>query len=154
MAKFTFRLQTLLNVKEQIEKNIKNEMGIAIQKLERQKNILEEIRTSISTHADEYRQEGTERTTLFKLKQRLEYIKHMQKEERRQQQRVNEEQRNVDKVRRKLVDVMKEKKMLEKLREKEHIAFKKEQDKSRRVFLDELVSYSKYEGNTEEKIKS
>jgi flagellar biosynthesis chaperone FliJ len=49
---------------------------------------------------------------------------------------------------------MKEKKLLEKLKEKELIEFKKQQDKIERVHIDELASYAKYTNEEKENIMS
>jgi flagellar FliJ protein len=144
MAKFDFRLQALLNVKRQLEKSVKNELGAAIRELENQKAILNEMQLVIASQENEYRKDGVRKIRLSKLKQRLEYIRSMYEKEDLQQQRVNEEIRNVDKIRVRLIEIMKEKKLLEKLKEKELIEFKKQQDKIERVHIDELASYAKY----------
>jgi flagellar FliJ protein len=154
MAKFDFRLQVLLNVKRQLEKSVKNELGIAIRELENQKAILNEIQLVITSQENEYRKDGARKIRLSKLKQRLEYIRSMYEKEDLQQQRVNEEIRNVDKIRVRLIEIMKEKKLLEKLKEKELIEFKKEQDKIERVHIDELASYAKYTNEEKENIMS
>jgi flagellar FliJ protein len=154
MAKFDFKLQVLLNVKKQFEKSIKNELGAAIRELENQKAILNEIQLVIASQENEYRKDGVRKIRLSKLKQRLEYIRSMYEKEDLQQQRVNEEIRNVDKIRVRLVEIMKEKKLLEKLREKEFLEFKKEQDRFERVHVDELASYAKYTNEEKENIMS
>jgi flagellar FliJ protein len=99
MAKFDFRLQALLNVKRQLEKSVKNELGAAIRELENQKAILNEMQLVIASQENEYRKDGVRKIRLSKLKQRLEYIRSMYEKEDLQQQRVNEEIRNVDKIR-------------------------------------------------------
>ncbi|MDI9483083.1 MAG: flagellar FliJ family protein [Bacillota bacterium] len=154
MAKFDFRLQALLNVKRQLEKSVKNELGAAIRELENQKAILNEMQLVIASQENEYRKDGVRKIRLSKLKQRLEYIRSMYEKEDLQQQRVNEEIRNVDKIRVRLIEIMKEKKLLEKLKEKELIEFKKQQDKIERVHIDELASYAKYTNEEKENIMS
>ena len=137
MAKFDFRLQVLLNVKRQLEKSVKNELGIAIRELERQKAILKEIQLDIASQENEYRKDGARKIRVSKLRQRLS-LKAMYEKEDLQQQRVNEEIRNVDKIRARLIEIMKEKKLLEKLREKEFDRFRKEQDRIERYRLTSL----------------
>ncbi len=141
MPAFHFRLQTLLNIKKQLEKSAKNELGIAIQKYEQQKQILIQIQNEITHQQEEYRKEGSTGVTLAKLRQRMEYIRAMHERELNQQVRVNEELKNVDKIREKLIEIMKEKKVLEKLREKELDLYRKEQEKAGQQLVDELVSY-------------
>ena len=141
MAKFKYRFQTLLNVKENMEKNVKNELGIAVQELEKQKEILRKLQYEIESQENEYRYEGERKTVILKLRQRLEYIKLIHERKEQQQQRVKEAKRNVDKIRERLIEAMKEKKVLENLKEKEWIVFKKEQEKLEQLLVDELVNY-------------
>jgi len=141
MARFKFRLQTFLNVKEMMEKNIRNELGIAVQQYQYQLSVLSDIRREISDQQEEFRKEGVSETTPLKLKQRLEYIKAVQKKERIQTDRVNEEKRNVDKIRKRLTEVMKEKKILENLKERQLVEFRKGQEKKQQLVVDEIVSF-------------
>ena len=43
MAKFVFKMQSLLNIKTQMEESLKNELSGAIRKLELEKNKLKKI---------------------------------------------------------------------------------------------------------------
>lgn len=148
MAKFKFKLQTFLNVKEQIEKSVKIELGIAVQKFERQKVILKEIQLEIENQEKDYREEAISGVTLSSLRNRIEYIHVMRENEISQKQRVNEEKRNVDKIRERLIEIMKEKKVLGKLKEKELALFKKEQEKAAQLLVDELVTYNEAKKST------
>lgn len=142
MARFDFRLQTFLNLKEMMEKNIKNELGIALQKYQCQLSVLSDIRKEINKQQEEFRKEGTAETTPLKLRQRMEYIKVVQEKERVQVDRVNEEKKNVDKIRKRLTETMKEKKILENLRERQLVEFRKEQEKKQQLLVDEIVSFN------------
>lgn len=142
MAGFKYRLESFLNVKKQMEKSIKNELGVAIQQYQYQLSVLSEIRQEIDDQENEYRREGTSITTPLNLKRRLEYIKVVQKKEKAQEYRVNEEKRNVDKIRKRLIETMKEKKILEKLKEKQLVEFRKEQEKKQQLLVDEIVSFN------------
>lgn len=147
MASFKFRLQSFLNLKEQIEKSVKNELGVALQEYQRQLSILSDIRYEIESQREKYRDEAMSRTTPTKLKQRINYIKSMQTKEKEQQVTVNEHKRNVDKIRERLVEIMKEKKILEKLKEKQSQAFRIEQEKKQQLLIDEIISFK---GTTEQ----
>ncbi len=141
MASFKFRLQSYLNLKEQLEKSIKNELGVALQEYQRQLSILSDIQNEIENQREEHRGEVMSKTTPTKLKLRLNYLKAMQTKEIEQQARVNEHKTNVDKIRERLVEIMKEKKILEKLRDKQKEAFQIEQKKKQQLLIDELVSF-------------
>jgi len=141
MARFSFRLQTFLNLKEMMEKNIKNELGVAVQRYQHQLSVLSEIKQEISNQQEEFRKEGTSVTTPLKLRQRMDYIRVVYTKEKVQEDRVNEEKRNVDKIRKRLIETMKEKKILEKLRERQLDEFRKEQEKKQQLLVDEIVSF-------------
>lgn len=141
MAGFKFRLQSILNVKEQREKSIKNELGAAIQQYQQQLAVLSGVQSEIHNQQEQYRKEGTSVTTPLKLKQRLEYIRVVQKKEQVQKDRVNQEQRNVDKIRERLIETMKEKKVLKRLKEKQVAEFRKEQEKKQQLLVDEIISF-------------
>lgn len=116
-------------------------MGIAVQKYQQQLLVLSEIREEIDIQQQEFRKEGISLTTPLKLRQRMEYIKVVQNREKVQIERVNEEKRNVDKIRKRLMETMKEKKILEKLKERQLDEFKKEQEKKQQLLVDEIVSF-------------
>ncbi len=141
MPTFHFRMQTILDIKKQLEKSTKNELGVAIQKMELQKRVLAEIQHEEALQQEEYRKESSEGVVLAKLKQRMEYISVLHQRELSQQQRVNEEMKNVDKIRERLIELMKERKVLEKLREKELALFRKEQERAGQILVDELISF-------------
>ena len=141
MPSYHYRLESLLNIKKQLEKAIKIELGVAIQELELQKKILKGIQSEINAQENQYRAESSVKASLAKLKQRMVYISALYDRVASQKMKVNEEEDNVDKIRERLIEIMKEKKVLEKLKEKELDAFRKEQEKAGQLLVDELVSF-------------
>jgi flagellar FliJ protein len=141
MAGFKFRLETILNLKEQFEKNAKNELGIAIKKLEEEKLKLKKISDEIEINMKDFKKACTgiiQRETIKELKSFIVYLNSVKE---RQEENVKKEQENVDKVRDKLVEIMKERKVLEKLKEKEFHKYLKEEERKEQQRIDELVSY-------------
>ncbi|UZQ86171.1 flagellar export protein FliJ [Thermoclostridium stercorarium] len=143
MARFSFRLQPFLNLKEMMEKNIKNELGIAVQKYQQQLLVLSEIREEIDIQQQEFRKEGISLTTPLKLRQRMEYIKVVQNREKVQIERVNEEKRNVDKIRKRLMETMKEKRSLKSLKKGNWMSLKRNRRKSSNCLLMKLLVLKK-----------
>lgn len=141
MPSYHFRLESLLNIKKQLEKAIKIELGAAIQELELQKKILKGIQSEINAQENQYRAESSVKVSLAKLKQRMVYINALYDRDASQKMKVNEQEDNVDKIRERLIGIMKEMKVLEKLKEKELDAFRKEQEKAGQLLVDELVSF-------------
>lgn len=141
MAGFKFRLEVILNLKIQFEKNAKNELGIAIMRLEEEKQKLRNIRDEIEININEFKIACTgviQREKIKKLKFFLEFLDHAKQ---RQEENVKKQQKNVDKIRDKLVEIMKERKVLENLKEKDFHEYLKEEEKKEQQLIDELVSY-------------
>lgn len=141
MAGFKFRLQTFLNLKNQFEKNAKNELGIAVMKLEEEKARLLSIEEDISLCSDDFKKACTGRIQPEKIKEVKVFLERLKKERERQEANVKQHQQNVDKIREKLIEIMKERKVLENLKEKELKEFLKLEEAKEQQRVDELVSY-------------
>ena len=59
MPIFKFRLETFLNLKEQFEKNARNELGLAVKKLEEEKARLLDIVEKISDSTEDFKRACT-----------------------------------------------------------------------------------------------
>lgn len=141
MASFKFRLQTLLKLKEQFEKNAKNELGIAIMKLEEEKDKLRIIEDNIVVTTNDFRKACQGAIQPEKIKELKSFLEYLQTARERQEVNVKRQQENVDKIREKLVEIMRERKVLENLKEKEFQEYLKEEEKKEQQRVDELVSY-------------
>lgn len=58
MAKFVFRLQSLLNVKAQMEDNLKNKLAKVIRKLEKEKRILQKLQLKESMYIENFKKKS------------------------------------------------------------------------------------------------
>jgi flagellar FliJ protein len=141
LAAFKFRLQSLLRLKEQLEKSARNELGIAIRKLEEEKAKLRAIEDNIDLTMGDFRKACQGIIQPDKIKELKAFLEYLYTERDRQEVNVKKQQENVDKIREKLVEIMKERKVLENLREKEYQLFLKEEEKKEQQRVDELVSF-------------
>ena len=141
MPKFKFRLQSFLNLKEQFEKQAKNELGIANRKLQHEKRKLNRIEEDIKIYSDKFKSACTGHIQPEKIKELKVYLEYLYDKKVKQMLNVKREQQNVDKIRVKLVSLMRDKKVLENLKEKNFQEFLFEQEKSEQKRTDELVSY-------------
>lgn len=142
MGKFVFRMQTLLNVKTQMENSLKNELGKAVQELERQKNILTELLLEREEYIESVNNKSTEGIVVGKLREYNTYITYLNDKARQQKENIKLAQNNVDKYREQLIKAMKEKEMLEKLKEKKYEEYMKEQLKEEQKLNDEIISFN------------
>lgn len=141
MAKFIFKLQSVLNLRKQKEDSIKNELANATRKLEAEKRKLSELETMLEDTVREFN-ERTKKTTVHELIEFNEYLSLLNSRIKTQKENVNNAAQYVDKVREELVKAVKERKILEKLRERQFEEFLLEQKKLEQKTNDEIVSYN------------
>lgn len=141
MAKFSFKLQSLLNVKIQQEDNLKNEMGKAVQKLEREKERLLQLEEEKEGYISELKGNVTKKITVDKIRKYTVYISFISDKIKAQKDNVNFAQKYVDKIREELVKMLKERQILEKFKEKKYEHFLQEQIKEEQKINDEITSY-------------
>lgn len=147
MAKFSFRLQPVLNIKTQQEENLKNELGKAVQRLETEKLELARLEGSLNELISEFN-EKTKKSTVHKLIEFNEYLSLLTSKIKLQKENVNCAAQNVDKVREELVTAVKERKILDKFKEKKLEEYNLEQKKLEQKTNDEVASYKLKESSS------
>ena len=151
MARFRYRMQNILDVKMKIEEQERIALGIAqAALLDEQKN----LQDLMIRRADYERQlkelsQGTIRIADIKLCKRS--IDAMKSKIRDQMIAVAKAQKNVDAARRRLNEVMQERKMHESLKDKAFMEFLEEEKKAESKAIDELVSFT-YGNSQEEEV--
>jgi len=141
LAKFSFRLQTYLNLKTKIEDMKRNEFGKAVAAYENERLRLAELEQKRDNCVKEFSQNvettidpnETNRYNLF-LERLKEWIKF-------QIGKVAEAEAFMQEKRAELVEAMKDKKTLETLKEKEYENYLSEEKKNEQKIQDDLVSY-------------
>lgn len=142
MAKFVYRMQSILNIKIQMENQAKMELGQAQRKL-----IEEEERLEGLYHRKEYYLEEGRRLRMDSLKVRdlqdNEYaVARMEEYIEEQKENVRNAERLVEEARQKLQEIMTERKAQERLREKAFEQFMLEENAREGKEIDELTSYT------------
>jgi flagellar FliJ protein len=141
MARFNYRLQTILNVKKQMEDKAKNELASNIQVLNKEQQKLQDIVQGRDSCYRRVVQESKEGLDVQRLIQYSRYLNAMNIQLNSQYESVNRASMNVDIHREKLVSVAKEKKMLETLKDKKMQEHKYNELKEEEKRVDEVVSY-------------
>lgn len=142
VGKFVFRLQSLLNVKLQIESSLKNDLGKAIHELEFQKELLRNIENDKEEYIGKIGKKSSEGICIAVLREYNIYILHLNDKTKMQKLNIKTAQKNVDTYREKIIKVMQEREMLEKLKEKKLELYLKEQFKDEQKLVDEIVSFN------------
>jgi flagellar protein FliJ len=141
MAKFVFKLHSLLNVKIQMEDNLKNDLGKAVQKLEKERDRLKTIENERNECINCFCGESSKGVIVGKLKEYGTFISFLKEKAELQKENINYAQNVVDKYREQLIKVVQEKEMLEKLKEKKYQEYHKEQFREEQKMIDEITSY-------------
>lgn len=142
MSKFIYRMQNILNLKYKIEEQIKMEFAAARMRLDEEEEKLE----SLSRRKDDYEEEGRHlrennldvqdiienRNAILQMEEFIEY----------QKIQVKAAEDALEEKRIALQEIMQERKVQEKLREKAFEIFIKEENSRESKEVDELTSYT------------
>lgn len=147
MARFNFRLQQYLGVKEKIEDQKEIEYGQALKKLEEEKQkmlrLLAQRDEQIKTFQESLK-------TVIKPSEIRRYnniIERLKTQIKEQAQRIESAEAFVEKKRLELVEAMKERKMLETIREQRFEEYTRAELLAEQKTVDELVSYKYQEAD-------
>ena len=141
MAKFRFRLQGLLDIKQKIEDQKRQEYGLAVAAAEREKQKKQELLDKKEEKIIEFRRRIEKIIDSQSHESYNNYIEFLKEEVLRQEKVILEAEKIVEKKRLELVDSMKERKTLEKLSERQYDEFLIEQKLAQQRVVDEIVSY-------------
>ena len=140
MAKFVYRMQNILNIKQKLETQAKMTYSLANQKYLEQQKILQEYMVRRVGYEQHWK----------KLMQGVEHaradVNAMKTIVRRQMVEVHKAEKELEDARNRLKTVMQERKVQEKLREKAFEEFKQELAEAETKEIDELVSYTYNKG--------
>ena len=149
MAKFRFAMQNILDIKQKLEEQAKANYGIANRKYQEEQMKLQQLlirRVGYEKQLKESMLGNLEVKKITNYRSDLSAIKTMIH---RQMLQVHKAEAELEDARRKLNEIMQERKTYEKLREKAFIDFLNEMRAAESKEIDELVSYS-YNNKEEE----
>jgi len=140
MKKFNFPLDTVLNYKDQVLDNLKNEHSQILAVIAQQEKKIEMLIAQTGAASEKMKHETQKGITINSMREYERYITFMQ-------QRILTEQGVLKKLRRKeeqkrfeVVEAKKETASIEKLKEKKLLLYNKEVQKSEEQFIEEFVS--------------
>ncbi len=147
MRKFRFPLQKLLEIKEHKEKLVKNEMAKAQRKkviyLNEKQDIINKYKNGLKNMKQE---EKNKRLSVDKLQNYQKYFSYLKMEESERDNLIKLADEEIAIIAKKLVEARKEKRVLERLKEKKLQQYNYELRKEEQDFLDE-VGINKYARN-------
>ena len=141
MAKFSFKLASILSIKEKMEDLKKNEMAKAIQALEREKQRLRELVQTRLDCIDSFRESINSGVKPEDIKSHNQYLERLKMMIKAQEMVVEIATAFVEQKRLELVEAMREKKAMEKLKENAFEQHMIEEKQDEQKSIDEIVSY-------------
>lgn len=150
MAKFTYRMQNILEIKEKLEEQQKIAYGIANAKLLEEQEKLQTLLARRAGYESRLKELTSGTLNLIEIRACRSAIDTMKSQIRDQMIAVHTAQRNLEMARKKLNEVMQERKTHENLKEKAFEAFKEELAVEESKMTDELVSYTYHNKSVEE----
>lgn len=141
MARFIFSMQNILNMKEKLEDQAKNDFAHANLRLQEAIAEREALERRLDTEKQKLQQDVSAALDITRIRQRENAVEILRMYVRQQTLVVLQRQKEVEVAREHLNEAMKEKKTFEKLREKAFDAFLEEEKQREQKEVDELVSY-------------
>ncbi|MCM1261629.1 MAG: flagellar export protein FliJ [Butyrivibrio sp.] len=142
MAKFVYRMQSILNIKNQMETQAKMELGQAQRRLMEEEEKLSVLYNRKKGYLEEGRKLRQETLKVQSLRDNEYALARMDEFIELQKLNIKKAEDIVEAARVKLEEIMKERKMQEKLREKAFEEFVHEINAQESKEVDELVSYT------------
>ena len=142
MAKFVYQMQNILDIKLKLETQAKMAYSAANQKYLDEQNVLQEYIIRRMGYEKKLKSAMTGKLVLAEVSHARADLNNMKTFVRRQMMEVHKAEKAMEEARDKLNEVVQERKVQEKLREKAFEEFKHELAEAETKEIDELVSYT------------
>ncbi len=150
MAKFVYRMQNILELKQKLEEQEKANFGMAVARFNEEQKKLRDIMIRQAAYERRLRELSVGDINIKEIKTCKSAIASMKVALRDQMIVLSKAQKAMENARKKLNEVMMERKMHEKLREHAFEEFLDEIDHEESKITDELVSYTYFSTEKEE----
>ena len=149
MAKFIFKMESILSVKEKLEEQAKAEYSIEIIKLRQEEEKLEELENRKNAYQTRLYEAVMDTLNISEIKILEDSVENIKYNIKLQLIVIANQQKNVDRAREKLDNAMKERKTYEKLKEKAFEEFNEQINAEEQKEINELVSFKFRTGSDE-----
>lgn len=138
---FKFKLAAVLSLREKMEESKKRELGVATLYKEQLMNEKLELTARKEEIIQSIKEQNRQRVDIQSIKAFNTYHGYIEQAIERKSQEVQEAQKQVDKTREALLEAVKERKILDNLKEIQNELFIEEEKQSEQNILDDLVTY-------------
>lgn len=141
MAKFIFKMESILSIKEKLEEQAKAEYGLEMVKLKEEEHKLVLLGNRKKSFENQLYEAVNGRLVVLSIKRLEDSVENLKYNMKLQMVVIKRQEERVAKAREKLDDAMKERKIYEKLKEKAFEEFKAEINAQEQKEIDQLVSF-------------
>ena len=141
MAKFIFKMESILSIKYKLEDQAKAEYGMEVAKLREEERKLEVLIAKKEAYQDALTKAVQDALVIREIKVLENSVENAKYNINVQKFVIKQQQQRVDQAREKLDNAMKERKIYEKLKEKAFEEFKAEVNAQEQKEIDQLVSF-------------
>ena len=142
MARFKYKMQSILDVKEKLENKAKQDFAQANARLDTEKQKLVELQKRRSDYREEGLKLRLEKIDIRKIRENKMAVLKIDEYIKNQMVQINLASREVEKARVALQTLMQERKAHEKLKENAFEAFMKEEQAAESKEIDQLTTYT------------
>lgn len=141
MAAYKFTLQKLLDFRTNMEEEKKNQLSLALKRLEQEKDRLSELKARQRELDKALKEKTSQGIAVNELKLLMNYIDYYKRGIKEQKTRIKMAEDYASACREELIKATQEKKMIEKLKEIDYKKYLYEEQKKEEKFIDDLVSF-------------
>ncbi len=141
MKKFKFRFESLLKMKIDKEEQVSKELGIMVSELEMITLELEKNESRLHTFEEESKQLAKQGVTISEIRRLSDGIDHLRKKRKEIEQCKLEKEEEIALQKQKLVAAMKDRKIMDKLKENAFANYMEEFEQSEKKVTEEIVNY-------------
>lgn len=149
MKKYNFELQSLLNIKEQKEDLLMNQLSNQREQVESIKNMIIQLKKKRTNNIEEFEGNLKENSKIYQITSFYSYLEKIDSNIKELELVLDKEQKKLNNILDELKVASKEKKVLEKLKEKDFNSYKKEITLDEYKQNDEHNSYTHFAENND-----
>ncbi|PIQ98200.1 MAG: flagellar export protein FliJ [Nitrospinae bacterium CG11_big_fil_rev_8_21_14_0_20_56_8] len=135
-----FRFETILRINKNREDLVKRELGVINTHLQKQQDHLQLMEKTSEQSTDDLNSRLRVGIDINFMRLYDDFFNGIKYQESRQKKIISEVEARLEGTRKKLVEAMRKRRIMEILKEREFAAFKKEQEKRENMFLDETAA--------------
>lgn len=139
MPRFKFNLQRVLEIRKHKEELLKNQLSALSREYIHEDSLLSELKTRHRLYLDKMRTRQGMSILIEEMLWYYSYLEHLDNCIKRQKMKLLELLQRIEETRAKVIKASKDRRILERLREKRLMEFKREEERRDGAFLDEIA---------------